>query len=352
MPIIKSMDIIIKNLFIKLYLIPFIIFTFTFVFERNADARFIKKISVATFSDPANWEKPFKPGIVFSNMLTNSLAISGNYQIVSLKKSYSSKTGQLSEINNEETVKNKFQNKKASLTSEKKKKLSQYQIHGDILILETDTNPLKDGYTKKEAKFHRERAFIEARIELVNIFTGRLLAKKVFTVNSNSGRIFFDKNFINDDYKSKEFKSHSTGIAFWKLNDQVKSFINEILNGLPIEGDLISVDNKNNTALINLGKRNGVQVQDIFTVFSIEPTFNDPLGNVDLGDKYTRKGIIKVSEVQGRFSKGQIITGMDFIPGDRVVPKIKESNKEKLEGRSHQKDIIWGPFMGLPSLSY
>ena len=86
--------------------------------------------------------------------------------------------------------------------------------------------------------------------------------------------------------------------------------------------------------------------------FSVDPVFNDPIDKVDLGDKYSRKGILKISEVQGRFSKAQIITGIDFVPGDLVVPKYRESKDEKLKKQSHQKDITWGPFMGLSSFSY
>jgi hypothetical protein len=182
--------------------------------------------------------------------------------------------------------------------------LSQYKIRGDILIFDPNTNPLKKGHPAKEAKFHRERAFIQANIELVNLHTGRLLAKKIFTASSDTGRKIFNLNLTEDtDYRSDKFKSHSIGKALWQLNDQVQMFIYKTLNGVPLEGDLIWVDQKNNSAIINLGKANGIKVRDVFTVFSVEPSFEDPVDKVDLGERYTRKGIIKISEVQGRFSK-------------------------------------------------
>ena len=80
------MDILFKNTLIKPYLISFIVFTLICISVKNADARYIKKISVETFSEPVEWEKPFKPGIVFSDMLQNSLSILGAYQMVHLKK--------------------------------------------------------------------------------------------------------------------------------------------------------------------------------------------------------------------------------------------------------------------------
>ena len=144
-------------------------------------------------------------------------------------------------------------------------------------------------------------------------------------------------------------------------------FIYKTLNAVPLEGDLIWVDHKNNSAIINLGKANGIKVRDVFTVFSVEPSFKDPVDKVDLGERYTRKGIIKISEVQGRFSKAQILAGVDFVPGDLVVPKNNSTPKKLIEPKvpwakryPHkdkkenllQGDVIFGDYKGLPSLSY
>ena len=152
------------------------------------------------------------------------------------------------------------------------------------------------------------------------------------------------------------------------MNDQAEIFIYQTLNKVPLEGDLISVDHKKNTAIINLGKANGVNVRDVFTVFSVEPEFNDPVDKVDLGDRYYRKGILKISEVQGRFSKAQIVAGANFTLGDLVVPKnrnpkksldvskiIPESKRYSHRNKKNnllQGEITWGAYKGLPSLSY
>ena len=164
--------------------------------------------------------------------------------------------------------------------------------------------------------------------------TGRSFVKKIFTVNSSAGRKPFDINGQNISYQSDTFKDHSMGNALWNLNDQVQVFIYNALNTVPLEGDLISIDHKNNSTIINLGKANGVNVQDVFTVFSLEPEFNDPVAKVDLGARYSRKGIIKVSEVQGRFSKAQIVAGVNLTPGDLVVPKNRSSKKNRGKNNS------------------
>ena len=78
---------------------------------------------------------------------------------------------------------------------------------------------------------------------------------------------------------------------------------------------------KKKNAIINLGKTNGILVQDVFTVFSMKAKFNDPVDKVDLGHIYTRKGIIIINEVQEKFSRAKILVGQGFIAGDFVIPK-------------------------------
>ncbi len=341
--------------------------------ESNVEAKFIKKITVESFSDPVDWEKSFKPGKFFSLMLENSLTDSGFFQMVPFKKIETNIFNKMkNQIGNkgkkEEKTSKESQRNVTSFTSLRNTPLSQYKIRGNILIFDPDTNPLKKGHTKKEAKFHKEQALIQVNIELLNLHTGRSLAKKTFTVKSNTGRKSFDIDSENISYKLDKFNTHSIGEALLNLNNQVQIFIYKTLNRVPLEGDLISVDHKNKSAIINLGKANGVNVQDVFTVFSVEPKFNDPIDNVDLGDRFSRKGIIKISEVQGRFSKAQIVVGVNFTPGDLVVPKNRSSKKslevskiiplaKKYSNRDKKKnlfqgEIIWGAYKGLPSLSY
>ena len=368
------MDTLIKKFFTKTYLIFFLAFSLLFFSEsNNAEAKFIKKIAIEPFSDPIDWEKSFKPGKFFSLMLENSLTDSGIFQMVTFNEIEPNVINKLKsnigdKENKEEKTNKDTQRNAASFTSLKNTPLSQYKVRGDILIFNPDTKPLKKGHTTKEAKFHKEQAFIQATIELVNMHTSRSFAKKTFTARSNTGRKHFDIDSENISYKVDNFKVHSIGKALVNLNDQVQIFIYNVLDRVPLEGDLIAVDHKNNSAIINLGKANGISLRDVFTVFTVEPEYNDPVDKVDLGDRYSRKGIIKISEVQGRFSKAQIVVGVNFAPGDLVVPKNKNSKNQldvskimPLYKRYSDRDkknnlfqdgIIWGAYKGLPSLSY
>ena len=146
------MDTLIKKIFVKSYLIVFVAFAFLLTFGENVDARFMKKLTVEPFSDPVNWEKPFKPGLLYSSMLEDSLADSGIFQMVELKKiepnivrifknDKEQKPGDSNKENEKEETKKDIQAKVISLTSSKSMPLSQYKIRGDILIFDPDTNP-------------------------------------------------------------------------------------------------------------------------------------------------------------------------------------------------------------------
>jgi len=367
------MDTLTKKMFSKSNLILFLAFSLLLFSENNVEAKFIKKITVEPFSNPVDWEKSFKPGKFFSLMLENSLTDSGFFQMVPFKEIEPNLINKLkNQIGDKEKKEEKTnkdtQRNVTSFTSLTNTPVSQYKVRGNVLIFDPDTSALKKGHTTKGAKFHKEQAFIQATIELVNLHTGRSLVKKAFTVRSNTGRKSFDIDSQSISYKLDKFKTHSIGKALLNLNDQVQIFIYKTLDRVPLEGDLIAVDHENNSTIINLGKANGVDVRDVFTVFSVEPKFNDPVDKVDLGDRYSRKGIIKISEVQGRFSKAQIVTGVNFTPGDLVVPKNRNP-KKALEARKiipstkryspqdkkenlFKGDIIWGTYKGLPSLSY
>ena len=78
------MDTLTKKMFSKSYLMFFLAFSLLFFSESNVEAKFIKKISVETFSNPVDWEKSFKPGKFFS--LKIALLSQASFKWYRLKK--------------------------------------------------------------------------------------------------------------------------------------------------------------------------------------------------------------------------------------------------------------------------
>ena len=289
----------------------------------------MKKLSVEPFAEPKNWNNSFKPGMVLGQMIENSLANINSFEMIpfqvnTLINKNLNIGSNSKDINGDKSTEltipaNSNDNQKETISI--KSSLSQVQIRGAIRVFNPDTDALIEGYSKNRSKFHKERALISASIQIVNMHTGRIIAAKNFTSISNGGKLVFNSKLSNYNYESDEFKSTSISKALWILKDQIKIYILKSLEIIPLEGDLIFANHDTKNAIINLGKTNGVMVQDVFTVYSMKAQYNDPVDKVDLGEMYTRKGIIIISEVQGRFSRAKILVGQGFVAGDFVIPK-------------------------------
>jgi hypothetical protein len=318
-----------KYINFKFWLIVFLISWIVLYLNNDANAKYMKKLSIEPFAEPKNWNNSFKPGVVLGQMIENSLANINAFEMIPFQEnnlinknpniasnSIDIDGDKLAEL----TIPADSNNSQKEIISTKSS-LSQIQIRGGITIFNPDVDVLIEGHSKNKSGFYKERALITASIQVVNMHTDRIIVEKKITSISNDGNLVFNSKLSNYNYESDEFKSTSIGKALWILNDLIKIYILKSLEIIPLEGDLIFANHEKKNALINIGKTNGVMVQDVFTVFSMKAKFNDPVDKVDLGDMYTRKGVIIISEVQGRFSRAKILAGQDFIAGDFVIPK-------------------------------
>ena len=318
-----------KSINFKFWLIVFLTSWIVLYSNNDVDAKYMKKLSVEPFAEPKNWNNSFKPGIIFGQMIENYLAKINSFEMIPFQAKTlidknlaigsnsinidAEKVGATTNSVDSNNISNDIISKKSSL--------SQFQIRGDITLFNPNKDALIEGYSKNKNAFHKERAVIIASIRIVNMHTGRIISSKKFTSTSNDGNLVFNSKLTNYNYESDVFKSTSIGKALWILNDLIKLYILKSLEIIPLEGDLIFANHEEKNAIINLGKTNGVMVQDVFTVYSMKAKYNDPVDKVDLGDMYTRKGIIIISDVQDRFSRAKILVGQGFVAGDFVVPK-------------------------------
>ena len=318
-----------KSIDFKFWLIVFLISWIVLYLNNDANAKYMKKLSIEPFAEPKNWNNSFKPGVVLGQMIENSLANINSFEMIpfqanTLINKNLNIGSNFIDIDGDKSAEltipaDSNDNQKETISA--KSSLSQIQIRGAIIVFNPDTDALIEGHSKSKSKFYKERAVITASIQIVNMHTGRIIAVKKFTSISKGGKLVFNSKLSNYNYESDEFKSTSIGKALWILKDLIKVYILKSLEIIPLEGDLIFANHDKKNAIINLGKINGVMVQDVFTVYSIKAQYNDPVDKVDLGDMYTRKGIIIISDVQGRFSRAKILVGQGFVAGDFVIPK-------------------------------
>ena len=309
-----------KSINFKICLIVFLNSWIIFYLNSDVDAKYMKKLSIEPFTEPKNWNNSFKPGLLLGKMVEKHLANINSFEMIPFRANTLINKNIDEEKIREITNPVDF-NVDTKVIIPTKSSLSQIQIGGGITVFNPDTDMLIEGQSKSKIQFHKERAVIKAFIQIVNMHTGRIIAIKKFTSMSKDGKSVFNSKLSNYNYESDEFKSTSIGKALWLLNDLIKIYILKSLEIIPLEGDLIFANHEKKNAIINLGKTNGILVQDVFTVFSMKAKFNDPVDKVDLGDMYTRKGIIIINEVQEKFSRAKILVGQGFVAGDFVIPK-------------------------------
>ena len=203
-------------------------------------------------------------------------------------------------------------------------KASLYEVRGQIIKFHPGTNEPSKANSVFLKKQNSENAELEVKILLIQNKTGRVIKEQDFKSVSSSGvRPFSEEiDLHRDKWRNKE--PSSMGLALSALSDNIASYVNKTILDFALEGDIISVKNKD--VLINIGKQNGVEVGDKFRVFSVGLGLNDPLTESDLGDIYVRLGVIQVTDSMLGFSRAIIIVGKDFMPGN-VVRSFKKPSK-------------------------
>ena len=78
-------------------------------------------------------------------------------------------------------------------------------------------------------------------------------------------------------------------------------------------------------------------------MFSLGLNLVDPLTGVDLGDIYSKMGVIRIVEAMLGFSKAMIISGEKFFPGN-LVKSFNKINNNFID------DIPWWEFRRNKSL--
>ena len=71
-----------KSINFKLWLIVFLISWIILYLNNDANAKYMKKLSVEPFSEPKNWNNLFKPGMELGKMIENSLANINSFEMI------------------------------------------------------------------------------------------------------------------------------------------------------------------------------------------------------------------------------------------------------------------------------
>ncbi len=272
-----------------------------------APVHYKKKVQVQPFQNAPGWVGTYHPGALMADLLKQNLQQQKNVVLV------------------------RFSNRKKSAPQGKSGKgpasndIAGIQTPAQIIVTGRILKyrpalPLQLESTRTEKRMARSA---EAQIEF-QIFQGqtkRLLTGFILNQKSADGEspLGFSQSSLN--LKSPDFQKTYMGRALARLAERVVPLITDYLNRVPLDGQVIAVEPKEEQMIINVGRKSGVEIRDEFVVYSVNVGFPDPLYKEDIGDRLNRLGVVRVINVQEGFSEAVIMAGGDFVKGNLVRSK-------------------------------
>lgn len=317
--------------FSKHKILPLFFLLLSILCTDSALAGYRQKVSVELFNNPAGWNESYNPGVILSDILTESLTEMNQYQIVNIpgadKKRGKSFSDQMDtpEGNSEEPILQNFSDKQKDMRRllspvsriNNMSHPAQFLIKGKILSLNTSSR-LSGGDIKGLVPKSVEKVEISVEIKIVKYHTGRIVERRIFALFSEDGLEPFIQGTDIQEQQTPSFYKTSLGQAMKKMNREILDFIGTSIEKFPLEGEIVFIDEPKGEVTINLGSENGVRVQDEFVMYWVTLKYSDPLSQTDMGDQLTRLGVIKVSEVHARYSRAAVTAGYGISQGDLV----------------------------------
>lgn len=140
-------------------------------------------------------------------------------------------------------------------------------------------------------------------VRLIDVQTGKLVAAEEADASNSSGSVGIGIENTGMAFGDRGFDETSAGKA---TRETVNKMVQKIVASL-YSAQVASVDG--NEVIINIGKKDGVKIGDMFEVKSMGKQIVDPATGKVLGYKKSAAGTIRISAVEDTFSTGTLIDG-------------------------------------------
>lgn len=268
----------------KNYLALLVILFFSCIFSNSAQAFFKKKVLVGQFHNPVEWDKPYHPGNIIAELLSQELIHQKRVQLISITENMRRLMDDANSSSGKNFVepaifnsrKNSFpgilfiQNADPQIRQSAQKMSTKQMDDDSIWPAKLGQKPQKSTFIEirgKVIKFlpdkgsdlgaaganslnsrNRENAEVQVHVELVQNNTGRVLYEKTFDVFSRAGTKPFSMEKLNSANMNGEPGLSSMNFALNSLKLTIGSFISDKLDSLPLEGEIISIKKTKKTA--------------------------------------------------------------------------------------------------------
>ncbi|WP_321297305.1 CsgG/HfaB family protein [Marinifilum fragile] len=294
-----------------------ILFSFM-AFKISAQQPQIKKrIAVFVFEDKTDkswrWWNNKGVGDGVSDMLTTALVKSGNYRVM--------ERAEIDRILNEQDF-----GQSGRVTQQSAAKMGQVLGVEIAVIGSVSEFGYKKGETGGAVKglgigVSNQQAVVGVDVRMVNTNTGEIItAENVRKKKSAKGlKLRTNKLAFKDQ---KDFDESLVGKAAREAIEDVVAMIDNNANNIPWQAKVIT--EKGGVVFINSGEADGLQVGDVFAVYSKGEDLIDPDTGISLGSVDTKIGEIKITDASignGKASKCSIVQGSGFAKGNFVRMK-------------------------------
>lgn len=292
-------------------------------FAARADAYYLKKITIAPIQNESGWAERFDPGHMIADILVQKIQRSG---LLVLSPPAGESAGLHSGLGTQE---------------ERPKQPTQLILRSRILQFKPGERQLPkpklsfDDNTEPEPQ---KKLTAEARMvfEVVNGFTGRLFWQETYQYRSMNGEFPIGDVPASLDPFHPDFYRTAMGQVLDHMTNQILEKLLEFANTLPLEGQIVAMEMEDGEprVFMNIGRKDGVEVGDMFRVFEVSSMYKGPLYGQDLGPWYKQLGAIRILDAQPGFAIGAVRAGEHFSKGQVVrahvlkpVPQWKEEEK-------------------------
>jgi hypothetical protein len=360
-------------------------------FSSPAQAIYKKKVLVGKFHNPAQWDKPYDPGIIISEMLNQELIHKKGIQLISISKNIQKLMNKGNPSSDENFLEpSVFDNSESSFPEikliqntgsesmksptkmmpakkfmdddplwpaklgKKVHKSTFIEIRGEVIKFMPD-NRISDSDISLQSKT-KEIAEVAVNVELIQHNTGRVLHEKTFMKISRMGIQPFSIERLKFSDIDKRDDLSSMNSALNSLKTAVSKFVSEKIYYLPLEGEIISTKRKETAGksgvknsveeeiLVNIGSSNGVRIGDLFQVNAVGLGLSDPSTGADLGDVYVKVGVIKIVQTWEGTAKAMRLVGKNFEIGSLV-------RSVNTPIRQEEENVPWWNFHGIGSVN-
>jgi hypothetical protein len=277
---------------------------FFFISQNAAANEYKNRLTVSPFENPVGWTAPYNPGKLITDILKQSLSETGFVQLSPPPESSRGKPQKIKKTGSGPSGKTRLNHP------------TQYILKGRVLHFTPGSPPSRAQLILNIGAAIKQKAEVDIELQLVNHHMGRVVDNKIFKIVSSAGTVPFDLDATAIDRDSARFQKSSIGRALFELNRKVNAFLVTTLQPLPLEAEIISVIPELQEVVINVGEIHGVGFGDFFNVYSVALKYKDPFTQKELGDKFMRRGVIRVKDVQEGFSIAAIMAGEGFAIGE------------------------------------